>query len=79
MIAKTDHSVSGSECGLGHTLGQGGQVEACLDMVEKISKLLATRGISFPIESPQSGQLAMARFSEDGLLYMGQSLLRRWV
>jgi hypothetical protein len=47
-------------------------VEACLEMVEKISKLLATRAISFPIESPQSGQLAMARFSEDGLLYMGQ-------
>ena len=54
----------GSECGLGHTFGQGGQVEACLEMVEKISKLLATRGISFPIESPQSGQLAMARFIE---------------
>ena len=39
-------------------------MEACLEMVEKISKLLVTRGISFPIESPQSGQLAMARFIE---------------
>ena len=47
-------------------------VEACVGMVDKITDLLASKEHLVALESTEPGQLAMARFSEDQLLYRPQ-------
>merc|ERR1719318_1719897 len=44
-------------------------VEACVEMVDKIADLLASKEQLVALESTQPGQVAVARFSEDELLY----------
>ena len=43
--------------------------EACVEMVDKISDLLASKEQRVALERAQPGQVAVARFSEDELLY----------
>ena len=58
-----------SVIGVGAPLVKVDRVEECLEMVDKVSLLLASQDQLNGLERTQPGQLAMARRSEDQVLY----------